>query len=367
MVSRKSLLALGIVVLVAAASVGGYASTATAPLQESLDEKTPSEETPSEETIEEHAIGNNTTVESVTGTVVTKIETGEKTKTMKAKIWQEPPNKVRLKYISGPVEGNVLVSNGSTITLYNESANTVRRLQLSEEKMGGFQQLAKMFQNLSSQYTAEYKGQATVSDREAYVVSVQPPEDGPLADAVKNQTVWLDQENWFPIQQKTSIQINNQTRTSTFKYTNVSYNVSIPDEKFTFEPPEDAKVKNIEFPDAKTYSSIEDAESAVNISIHEPHVPDEYSVEDVSVTKTNNKTTVSVFYQSGSNKLVFSQSTADRSAAAGEDVSIDGLTGSYQTVGEQKILQWSDEEFSYSVTGNLSRSSLIDIAESLYC
>jgi outer membrane lipoprotein-sorting protein len=366
MVSRKSLLALGIVVLVAAASAGGYASTATAPLQESLDEKTPSDETPSDETIEEHAIGNNTTVESVTGTVVTKIETGEKTKTMKAKIWQEPPNKVRLKYISGPAEGNVLVSNGSTITLYNESANTVRRLQLSGEKAGAFKQLAKMFQNLSSQYTAEYNGEATVSDRETYVVSVQPPEDGPLADTVANQTVWLDQENWFPIKQKTSIQINNQTRTSTFKYTNVSYNVSIPDEKFTFEPPEDAKVKNIELPDAKTYSSIEEAESAVNISIHEPQVPDEYSVADVSVTKAG-ETTVSVVYQSGSDTLVFSQSTADRSAATGENVSIDGLTGSYQTIGEQAILQWSDDEFSYSVTGDLSKSSLVDIAESLYC
>lgn len=238
MVSRKSLLAFGLVVLLVAGSVGGYASTV---LQES-----PDEETPSEETIEEHALNNTTTVDSVTGTMVMKIDTGEKTKTVKAKVWQEPPKKFRIKYISGPQEGTVMVSNGSTITLYNENTNTVRRLQLSEANKGTLQQLAKMFQNLSSQYTAEYEGQATVSDRETYVVSVQPPEDGPLADAVKNQTVWLDQENWFPIKQKTSMQIGNRTMTMTITYTDISYNASIPDEKFTFEPPENATVKNVD-------------------------------------------------------------------------------------------------------------------------
>jgi outer membrane lipoprotein-sorting protein len=375
MVSRKSLLALGIVVLVAVGSVGGYASTGSA-LQESSDEastetallqESSNEQKPSNETIEEHAISNNTTIDSVKGTVVTKIDTGEKKKTMKAKIWQEPPDKIRIKYISGPQKGTVLVSNGSTITLYNESANTVRRLQLSEERKGALQQIAKMFQNLSGQYTADYQGQATVSGRETYVVSVQPSEDGPLADVVKNQTVWLDQENWFPIKQKTSVQVGNQTMTTTFKYTNISYNVSIPDDKFTFNAPENATVKDVEFPDAKTYSSIEKAESEVKFSINKPDVPDEYSIKGVSVSETNNETTVSVIYQSSSDTLIFTQSTSDRQTAGGEDVSIGSLTGSYQSLGEQSVLQWSDDEFSYSVAGNLSKSSLADIAESLYC
>lgn len=359
MVSRKPLLAFGIVVLLIAGSVGSYAGPT---LQESTDEKTLSEET-----IEEHALNNNTTVDSVTGTMVMKIETGEKTKTIKAKVWQEQQKKFRIKYISGPREGAVMVYNGSAIILYNEDTNTVRRLQLSEGKKGTLQQLARMFQNLSGQYTAEYKGQATVSGRETYVVSVQPPEDGPLADAVKNQTVWLDQENWFPIKQKTSMQIGNQTMTMTITYTNLSYNVSISDEKFTFEPPENATVKNVDIPDAKTYSSIENAESAVNISIHEPDVPDEYSVQGVSVTKANNATTVAIIYQSDSDTLVFTQSTMNKKTTGGEDVSIGSFTGSYRTLGEMSNLQWSDDEFSYSLVGDLPKSSLTDIAESLYC
>jgi outer membrane lipoprotein-sorting protein len=361
MVSRKPLLALGIVVLVAAASVGGYASTGTASLQDS-----PNEETPSEETIEEHAIGNNTTVESITGTVVIKTEIGETTRTMKAKIWQEPPNKLRLKYISGPQKGTVLVSNGSTIWFYNETTKTARRLQLSDMKNGSLQQLTQVFKNLSSQYTVEYKGQATVSGRETYVVSVQPPEDGLLANITKNQTVWLDQENWFPIKHKISVQIANKTSTTLFKYTNISYNVSIPDEKFTFEPPEDAKVKNISLPDPKTYSSIEKAENAVNFSIKTPQVPDEYFVKGISVTKANG-TTVTIIYQSGSETLVFTQSTADRPTTDGKEVSIDSFTGSYRTISGQGIIQWSDNKFSYSMTGSISKSSLIDAAESLYC
>lgn len=360
MVSRKPLLALGIAVLVAVASVGGYASTGIAPLQDS-----PDEETPSEETIEEHALGNDTDVESVTGTVVIKTDLGGKTQTVKAKIWQELPNKIRLKYISGPQKGTLLVSNGSTITFYNNTTNTVRRLQLSGMKNGSFQQLAQMFKKLSSQYTVEYKGQATVSGRETYVVSVQPPEDSPLANITQNQTIWLDQENWYPIKQKISVEIGNKTSTSIFKYTDVSYNVSIRDEKFTFEPPEDADVKNVELPNPETFSSIENAESAVNFSIKTPQVPDGYSMKRISVTKANG-TTVSIIYQNGSNTLVFSQSTVDR-RMDGESVSIDGLTGHYRTIGEQGILQWSDERFSYSLTGQLSQSSLVDMAESLYC
>lgn len=358
---KTSLLALGIVVLVAAAPVSGYASTGSGPFHAQ------SNDTPSDETIEDHALSNNTTVDSVTGTVVIESNLGETNRTMTADIWQEPPDKVRYEYTDGPTEGNVMVSNGSTFWMYNESENTARRLQLSQFRSGSLENLRMAFQNLSDQFTADYKGEATVSGRETYAVSVQPG-DGPLGDTITNQTVWLDQENWFPVKQETTVSIGNDTSTTTATYSNLSYNESIPDDKFTFEPPEDAKVIDTELPDSTSYSSIEDAESAVNFSVNEPNALDG-SVTNVTVTKATNQTSVSVMYQDGSSSYIFSQSTAD-TPMNGEEVSIDGLkngSASYQSIGDQGVLQWSDGEFSYSVSDDLSKSSLIDVAASMYC
>lgn len=358
---KTSLLALGIVVLVAAGSVSGYASTGSGPFHAQSDE------TPSDETIEDHALSNNTTIDSVTGTVVIESDLGETNRTMTADIWQKPPDKVRYEYTDGPTEGDVLVSNGSTFWSYNESQNTARRLQLSELNSESFQNLQKAFQNLSDQFNADYKGEATVSGRETYAVSVQPG-NGTFGETISNQTVWLDQENWFPVKQETTVSVGNDTGTTSVTYSDLSYNESIPDDKFTFEPPEDAKVIDTELPTPKSFSSIENAESAVNFSIKEPDSLDG-SVNNVSVTSTNNQTAVSVMYQDDSDVRMFHQSTAE-TPINGEDVSIDGLkngNASYQSIGDQGILQWNDGEFSYSISGDLSKSSLVDVAESMYC
>jgi hypothetical protein len=231
-------------------------------------------------------------------------------------------------------------------------------------KSGSLQQLVQMFQNLSQGYTAEYKGQAVVSGQETYVVSVQPPK--PLADLVKNQTIWLDQDTWFPIKQQITTQVGNQTITSTITFTKLSYNVSIPDERFTLEVPDNATVKNVTIPTPKTYTSIEKAENAVNFSIRTPNVPDGYSVKKVTVTKIPNKgTIVRVIYQSGSDTLTFTQLTRDIPIKGEEMVCINGYTGSYETLGNHSILSWDGGKFSYAISGTLSKSTLINIAESL--
>lgn len=372
MVSKRSLLTLSIVVLLAGASIAVAGSTGIGHHESlpgaSLQQDAPGDTQPSNETIEERALSNNTTVESLTGTLRLTIDTGETTNTTKAKIWVEPPNNVRLKYISGPQEGTLIVSNQSTLWVYQPETNTALYYQSSEMRRGIVQQLQQTFQNLSGEFTAEYKGQATVSGQETYVVSVQPTnESGPFAQLLKNQTVWLDQDTWFPIKQKVTATAGNETLTTTATYTTINDNASIPSERFTFEPPENATVRTIDFPTPTSVDSIQAAQRMVNFSIHEPQVSEKYDVRNASIISTDNGTTVTITYQSEAGTLVFTQSTAERSAAGEMNVSIGDFTGRYQTIAEQHVLQWNDTQFSYSLTGSLSKPTLIRIAESIYC
>ncbi len=360
MVRRKSLLALALLTLVVAVSVSGYASIGnTAPAQNSS--------TPTESTIEQHALGNNTAVESVTGTVTIEVEQPNSTQTMQADVWQQPPNHVRYEYTEGPMEGDVMVSNGSGFWMYNESTNTARHLSLTGENAGMIQNLTAAFQQLSNEFTAEYQGEATVSGQETYKVTVEPKNES-LQEMMPNQTVWLDQDNWFPVKTQVTTSVGNDTTTTTMTYSNLTYNKSIPDERFTFTPPEDAKVIDVELPQTSNYDSVEEAQQAVDFTIREPtSVPDGYSLENVTVTTSNGNASVSLMYSNGTDSMVVTQTPATRPVTGGQSVSIAGHSGSYTTIGEQQILQWSDDELRYSVSGSLLKTSLIEVAESIYC
>ncbi|SEV96520.1 DUF4367 domain-containing protein [Halobacterium jilantaiense] len=357
---------LGVVVVLLVASLAGCVGledSSTAQETTTAAPQTTAGESPSADVIEQHALSNNTSVESVTGTVTITTGTGNGTQTMEANVWQVPPNDVRYEYVSGPSEGTLLVSNESTFWMYNETTNTARRFQYDT---GLAENLTRAFQNLSSEFTAEYQREETVSGRETYVVSVQPP-NGTLGSVASNQTVWLDQENWFPVRTQVTTTVGNQTSTSTITYSNLTYNATIPADRFTFEPPTNATVENVTLPETRTFESVDAAAASVNFSVREPTtLPDGFALQNVTTTQSGATTAVSLTYANESSTLRVSQSTATGSATQGENVSVAGYDGSYVEFGERGILQWRTDRFTYSVSGPFSRSTLVAVAESLH-
>ncbi|WP_115864145.1 DUF4367 domain-containing protein [Halorussus litoreus] len=362
---KRSPVVLGVVVLLLTASLAGCMGAQEAsPTQETTTSPptTTSDAQPSESTIEQHALGNETTIESITGTVTITTDAGNETQTMRANVWQEPPNNVRYEYVSGPTEGTTLVANESTFWMYNETTNTARQMQYDT---GVVQNLTRAFQNLSSQFTADYQGEATVSGQPTYVVSIQSPNET-LGGVHANQTVWLDQDNWFPVRTQVTTTVGNQTSTSTITYSDITYNASIPADRFTFEPPANATVENVTLPETTTFSSVDAAESAVNFSIREPtSLPGDLRLTNVTTTRSGDTTSVSLRYANESTTLRFSQSTATRSATQGENVSVAGHEGTYLEVSDQGILRWQSDGFTFSVSGPFSQSTLVEIAESI--
>jgi hypothetical protein len=47
-------------------------------------------------------------------------------------------------------------------------------------------------------------------------------------------------------------------------------------------------------------------------------------------------------------------------------VSVAGTAGSYVEFGDQAVLQWQRDGFTYSVSGPLSKSVLVEVGESLH-
>jgi len=363
---NRSPVVLGMVVVLLTASLAGCLGTQeTSPTQETTtaSPQTAADESPSAHVIEQHALSNNTSVESVTGTVTITTETGDETETMRANVWEEPPNNVRYEYTAGPSEGTVLVSNGSTFWMYNETTNTARNFQYGT---GLAENLTRAFQNLSAEFTADYQGEATVSGQETYVVSIQVPNET-LGGAVGTQTVWLDQDNWFPVQMQVTTTVGNQTTTSTTTYSDLTYNASIPADRFTFEPPANATVENVTLPETTTFESVSAAEDSVNVSIREPTtLPSDFTLQNVTTTRSGDTTSVSLTYANESATLRVSQSTATQTTTTqGEDVSVAGNAGSYVEFGDQGILQWQSDGVTYSVSGPFSQSTLVEVAESL--
>lgn len=151
-------------------------------------------------------------------------------------------------------------------------------------------------------------------------------------------------------------------------YSNLTYNTSILTDRFTFEPPANATVEHVTLPETTTFESVDATEEPVNVSIRKPTtLPDDYSLQNVTVTTTRSgaTTSVSLTYANESATLRVSQSTASQSAIQGETVSVAGHTGTYLEVGDQGVLQWQSDSFTYSVSGPFSQSMLVEIAESL--
>jgi hypothetical protein len=106
-------------------------------------------------------------------------------------------------------------------------------------------------------------------------------------------------------------------------------------------------------------------------------VPDGYSFQNATVTTINNNTSVSLQYTNGSgdpinDSLSVSISTARSEQQAnasefGQNVSIDGQSGTYVEAGDGGIVTFTTDDLRYTISGPFSQDELISIAESIDC
>lgn len=314
-------------------------------------------------------------VGTYTGTVTTKTVSGNETRTTTANVWMnQSGDEMRYEYVSPEqMAGTVLVSNGSTMWMYNETTDTARKTDTgglgSQVAAPNYSQVVR---NLLENYNVSYRGTETVGDRSAYVLSLTPKAGSAMAEYTDNYTLWIGEDSWYPVKRHTVMSLDGETIETTMTYTNLTFDANVSAETFEFDPPEDAEVTTLETPDRQQYESVEAADAEVSFDVAAPrHVPDGYEQGNVTVTSGSNYTSVSMSYENGTDHLSVSQSsvTAGTNATSGDDetVTVDGRTGTYSEFGSTAILRWTCGGESYTVSGPLSKSELLAVGESIDC
>ncbi|HET7323907.1 MAG TPA: DUF2092 domain-containing protein [Halococcus sp.] len=209
-------------------------------------------------------------IEDVNATLVATTEISNDTtsvsRTTKAKLSFERPNKFRLEILAPEEqEGTVIVSNGTTITLYNARTDTVRTINASVLGGTGMMGMGAMrpgmmnqmpldsprqVGNVLSQSNVTYEGTATVNGHETYVLSVTPKNTSEAFST--DLTLYLDKQSYLPLktvsETTTTVRGETTTITVTVLVQDLQVNTGIPDSVFEFGAPSDEE--NAEQPPA---------------------------------------------------------------------------------------------------------------------
>lgn len=307
----------------------------------------------------------------------------------RANISFEKPSNFRYEFLAPANQsGNVIISNGTTTLFYNEANNTYRTFSFNESTFGGMgaSNLSQTgyLDNINrtlTQSTVSYEGTATVTGQETYVLSVEPT--GVAGNFTNNMTYYLDQETYLPVKTTTqaSVSFGNETTsfTSTTLLQNVRTNVDMPATVFDFEPPEGAE--RLESPlsnvSTSSYSTIEQTQRNTDIEICAPsEIPADYSFANATESSIGNNTSVTLQYTNGSTtptaglSVTISEATTGQQSTGssiGENVSIDGQSGTYVEAAGQGIVSFGTDDLQYTITGPFSQDELVSIAESIDC
>jgi outer membrane lipoprotein-sorting protein len=300
----------------------------------------------------------------------------------------------------------VTVSNGSTMWLYNRSADEVQVMDVEAESntTSQFDSVRTIFERLNTRSGDEstpadisqlpvvpargasdgtgspatgslsfygnvsltYNGTVTVAGRETFEVHITPRRND---SAISATTMWLDAEWYYPLKTRTVVSFDSERQTITTEFRNVTFNPEISSGTFEFDPPADATVVESDY-ESESYDSRSSLASATDIDVPDPTVPEGYAFESGSVTTYQGNRSVTVQYTNGSTTLFVSKRpvTGGQSAESdGETVDVAGQTGRISSVAGDRLLSWECGEWRYTVIGPLARERLVAVGESIDC
>jgi outer membrane lipoprotein-sorting protein len=359
----------------------------------------------------EEAAEKVNSIDAIEATIVTSIrdDTGE-TRTKLHTIRRLQTGEARSVTISGASKGMVSVTNGSTIWLYNRSANRVRKLEFNSSlgsRNATFESIETIFSQLNDRESSEeltpgeisqlpvvpktgvtsgrvdssteslsfygnvsvtYIGTTSVHGRETYEVHLTPTGN---ESVMKNTTMWFDAEWFYPIKSRSIVKFDGERQIVETTYRNVTFNPTIPEGTFEFEPPANATIVESSY-ESQSYDSRAEIASATEIKLPSPDLPEEYRFKSGRITVNNEIETVALEYANGSAEILItkrpvqSNSTLDDSDS-GEPIDIGGQNGHAETIGDQHVISWQCGGWKYLVMGEQSQKTLLEIAKSMSC
>ena len=336
----------------------------------------------SEQIVEQMKVHRN----DVRGFTCTMVMTGND-ETSVADYTYKHPNMIRMEYAEPTeVAGQITVSNGTYIWMYDPAEDLVKTTSIPEYAQSNESRNAQFINDLLETCTIEPKGSETVSGRKCHKIVATPKE----AFAPLSMNIWLDMSNWLPIKIET---YQNDELVMGMEYRNIRFmqsGVDIPDSTFEFEIPEGATVESMEQPaDAATPETmtVEEAQAKVTFKIEEPTtLPPGYEIADVIVADSSMSAGgVVIIYTNATAgdpmstqitavqlaERVYNESADAPATPEGENktITISGqdctMTTMVTPFGDTIVLQWHDSEREYTLAGSIDAEMMVKIAESI--
>jgi outer membrane lipoprotein-sorting protein len=155
--------------------------------------------------------------------------------TSRGTLYQRRPDRILLDF-SEP-EGDIIVSDGTYFWVYYPSANAdqVLRSPAAQGSAGGVDLQAQFIGDPTERFEYTMHGTEDVAGRRAHVFTLVPRERA----GYRQLKVWIDAEDSL-VRRFELTELNGSVRE--FALSNLQRNPTIPDERFTFTPPANARV-----------------------------------------------------------------------------------------------------------------------------
>ena len=344
------------------------------------------------------------TVDGMTATETTVVERGDVHSETVARVAFRPGTELRREtVVSGDRRHEVTVSNGSVLWLYDEDTGIAKRVPLSQPPAGEAtrgDRIERLFTALnvteaSVAETAEvesvsalpvvpqaasagnaswatsdgpldirYDGTETVDDREAYVLHVQPA--SATGEPAFSQTLWVDTETFFPLQQRTEWVDDGTPVSVTTTYENVTYDPDLDESEFRFDPPADASVETVQAPNTETFENVRALREAATAPVPDLRLPPTFEL--TYATETTGRIHGAGVRYANETALVTAatynrtfQNEGDRTVTVGDHEAV-------VDVGPTTSVSWNCGDYRYTVRGEgVSASFLVAVARSVDC
>jgi len=342
-------------------------------------------------------------LETIEADVVTEqVRGGNETRISMHVVQNFETGEFRMSVESGPARGTTMVSNGSRMWYYTPERNVVRVLAVpdtSDNVNRTVEMVASLYDQLDDgdadesvgisaaptvpstgasassgrdltiplgeNLTAESAGTESVDGRAARVIHLDAPADSGL---VQNASYWIDREWHFPIRSRVGIQIGNETSVATTTYRNVTFNPSLEDEQFTFDPPATAQVVDGVNSTIGTFQEYSAVLEATDRAVPEPSVPAGYEFRRGQIQPAGDGHSITLVYSDGTDSFTVTKlAGVESDLEDGEPVDVAGTRGRRVSVGMNEALVWTCDGNTYSVLGAGDATPLDEIANSIAC
>lgn len=231
---------------------------------------------PDPEELFEAAFVHDDDLEVVHGERTTAVSGGNDTRTERIEVTERPYVTYRSEVLDSDVpqrEGTQYVSNATGSWSYDPSADVVTAYEADApyENDAVREARAQQAERQLEYYDLTYRGTRTIVDREAHVLDIEAkPETAEtgislfIGDSelilyavetvdpaeeltVVEQTVWIDAEYRYPLQERLVVEGPTGDRYEmTERFETVTFNTAIEDDRFVFDPPANATVQEWE-------------------------------------------------------------------------------------------------------------------------